>query len=183
MTHIHLAFGMIRQALKRHVLPVLIFDGPPETLKRQPNPQLITAAQMLYERALELATASDGQRQPIAGLAMIGLGRVQREWNDPDGAARYLTEGIELAQKWGETSVVQGYVDLAYVRQAQGDDEGARGALKTAQRLATSPMRCNRISPTSLCKKCAWNLFGATSRLRHAAPRRTIWRDVFARTS
>lgn len=52
LTHIHLAFGMIRQALKKHVLPVPIFDGPPETLKRQPNPQLITAAQMLYERFL-----------------------------------------------------------------------------------------------------------------------------------
>ncbi len=52
MTHIHLAFGLIRQALKRHMLPVLIFDGPPETLKRKPNPQLITAAQMLYERFL-----------------------------------------------------------------------------------------------------------------------------------
>lgn len=52
LTHMHLAFGLIRQALKHHILPVLIFDGPPETLKRQPNPQLITTAQMLYERFL-----------------------------------------------------------------------------------------------------------------------------------
>lgn len=50
MTHIHLAFGTIRSALRNHILPVFIFDGPPETLKRKPNPQLITTAQMLYER-------------------------------------------------------------------------------------------------------------------------------------
>ena len=52
VAHIHLAFGVIRQALKKHILPVFIFDGPPETLKRKPNPQLITAAHMLYERFL-----------------------------------------------------------------------------------------------------------------------------------
>jgi flap endonuclease-1 len=52
MTHIRIALGTIRQALKRHLLPVFIFDGPPESLKRAPNPQLITAAQMFYERFL-----------------------------------------------------------------------------------------------------------------------------------
>lgn len=52
VAHIHIVFGVIRQALKKHILPVFIFDGPPETLKRKPNPQLITAAQMLYERFL-----------------------------------------------------------------------------------------------------------------------------------
>jgi len=52
MTHIHLAFGTIRASLRCHILPVFIFDGPPETLKRKPNPQLITSAQRLYERFL-----------------------------------------------------------------------------------------------------------------------------------
>jgi LuxR family maltose regulon positive regulatory protein len=96
-------------------------------------------AQALYEQALDLATASSEQRQPIAGLAMMGLGRLQKEWNDLDVATRYLTEGIELAQEWGETSVVQGYVDLAHVKQARGDVEGARQALDIAQRLAAKP--------------------------------------------
>ncbi|MHA3964917.1 MAG: XPG/Rad2 family endonuclease, partial [Candidatus Thorarchaeota archaeon SMTZ1-45] len=52
MTHIHLAFGTIRAALKQHILPIFIFDGPPETLKRKPNPQLIATAQLLYDRFL-----------------------------------------------------------------------------------------------------------------------------------
>jgi flap endonuclease-1 len=52
MAHIHITIGLIRQALKRHILPALLFDGPPESLKRKPNPELITTAQMLYERFL-----------------------------------------------------------------------------------------------------------------------------------
>ncbi len=103
-------------------------------------------AQALYEQALELATEQDGQRQPIAGLALIGLGRLLREWNDLDGAAHYLVEGIELAQKWSETSVLQGYVALARVQQARGDAMAAREAIKIARRLAISPdaMQPNR---------------------------------------
>jgi LuxR family maltose regulon positive regulatory protein len=96
------------------------------------------AAQALYEQALELATQQDGRRQPVAGLALIGLGRLLREWNDLDRAARYLAEGIELAQKWSGTSVVQGYVALAHVQQARGDAMAAREAIKIAQRLAAN---------------------------------------------
>ncbi|MHA1949874.1 MAG: hypothetical protein ACXAAO_07565 [Candidatus Thorarchaeota archaeon] len=50
MTHIHLALGTIRAAMKKHLLPVFIFDGPPEALKRSPNPQIINAAQILYDQ-------------------------------------------------------------------------------------------------------------------------------------
>jgi flap endonuclease-1 len=59
MIHITLALGTIRQALKRHLLPAFIFDGPPESLKREPNPQLITAAQTLYERFLTKQDVDD----------------------------------------------------------------------------------------------------------------------------
>lgn len=96
-------------------------------------------AQTFYEQALALATASSGHKQPIAGLAMIGLGRLQKEWNNLEIAARYLTEGIELAQAWSETSVGQGCVELAFVKLALGDVEGAREALKVARRLTGAP--------------------------------------------
>ena len=59
MAHIHIAFGLIRQALKHSILPSLLFDGPPESLKRRPNPELITKAQMLYERFLIRADTYD----------------------------------------------------------------------------------------------------------------------------
>jgi len=48
LSHIPVTLGLIRASLRTHVLPVLVFDGPPENLKRQPNPQLVAAAHDLY---------------------------------------------------------------------------------------------------------------------------------------
>jgi LuxR family maltose regulon positive regulatory protein len=93
-----------------------------------------------YEQALELAIdeQGQGQRQPIAGIALIGLGRLLLEWNDLDGATRHLVEGIELIKKWGEAGAINGYIGLACVKQAQGDVEGAREAIQTAQQPSAS---------------------------------------------
>ena len=48
MIHVTLMIGTIKAAIKQHITPVLIFDGPPERLKRAPNPQLIQQAYELY---------------------------------------------------------------------------------------------------------------------------------------
>ncbi len=49
-SHVRVILNIIRATLRRHVLPVLVFDGPPEVLKRAPNPDLIREANGLYER-------------------------------------------------------------------------------------------------------------------------------------
>ena len=90
----------------------------------------------LYEQALDVAVGEQGKWQPVAGVALVGLGRVALERYDLEAATRYLTEGIELAQNWGEAGAIGGYVDLARARQAQGDELGALEAIETAQRLA-----------------------------------------------
>jgi LuxR family maltose regulon positive regulatory protein len=93
-------------------------------------------AQALYEEALELAVDRQGRRQPIAGVALIGLGRLLHQRNDLEGATRALFEGIELIKRWGEVGALSGYIGLARVRQAQGDAEGARRAMQAAEQLA-----------------------------------------------
>lgn len=93
-------------------------------------------SKMLYEQALDVAVDDQGQWQPVAGVALIGLGRSALERYELEAATRYLTEGIELVQKWGEAGAFGGYVDLARVKQAQGDERGALEAIQTAQRLA-----------------------------------------------
>jgi 5'-3' exonuclease len=45
--------GTIKSAIKQHITPVLVFDGPPETLKRAPNPQLIQQARDTYQIFME----------------------------------------------------------------------------------------------------------------------------------
>jgi LuxR family maltose regulon positive regulatory protein len=93
-------------------------------------------AQALYEEALELAVDRQGRRQPIAGIALVGVGRLLRERNDLEGATRALSEGIELIKRWGEVGALSGYIGLARVRQAQGDAECARRAMQAAEQLA-----------------------------------------------
>jgi len=49
---------------------------------------------------------------------------------------RHLIEGVELVSQWSEAGTFNGYVGLAYLRQAQGDVRGAREAMQTAQQVA-----------------------------------------------
>jgi LuxR family maltose regulon positive regulatory protein len=96
----------------------------------------LNQAKAYYEQALELALDSQGRPRPIAGLALIGLGWLQLEWNDLEGAPQQLMEGIALTNKWSEVASLQGYIDLANAKQAQRDIKGANQAIETARQLA-----------------------------------------------
>ncbi|OQY18768.1 MAG: hypothetical protein B6I34_10295 [Anaerolineaceae bacterium 4572_32.1] len=93
-------------------------------------------ARDVYQQALELATDKQGRRLSIAGMALMGLGELWRERNDLEAAERYLIEGIEQIGQWGEIGALDGYISLAYVRQARGDVNGVRDAIQRAQQLA-----------------------------------------------
>jgi LuxR family maltose regulon positive regulatory protein len=92
-------------------------------------------ARASYEQALERASDSRGRRLPIAGIALMGIGYLLREWNDLAAARRHLVEGIELAAKWEKTGTFTGYISLACVEQALGDQEAARAAIRQAQQM------------------------------------------------
>ena len=93
-------------------------------------------ARECYERALEIATDAQGRRRPVAGMALMGLGDLAREWNDLAAASRYVEEGIALTRQWSIFAALEGYIVLARVRQAQGDADGAGKALEQARQLA-----------------------------------------------
>jgi LuxR family maltose regulon positive regulatory protein len=93
-------------------------------------------AREILERALHLATDSEGGRLPIASEALIGLGDLEREWNDLEAAAGHLAEGITLARQWSELAAFDAYFPLLRVRLAQGDVVGAREALNTSRQIA-----------------------------------------------
>ena len=101
--------------------------------------KLDQAAEM-FRGALKLADqfAGDrGRRPPFAGLASTGLATVLRQWNDLGAAVRSAKEGIKLSSQWGQAEVtMHGYVELAHVLQAQGDDGGVLGALEKAAEVA-----------------------------------------------
>ena len=93
-------------------------------------------AEVLYRRALELATDEEGNQLPIASEPLMGLGEIWREWNDLSLATQYLEQGIDSAQRWAETSALDGYMSLVRVKQSQGDVEGAGNVLLLAQQMA-----------------------------------------------
>jgi LuxR family maltose regulon positive regulatory protein len=93
-------------------------------------------AKAFYEQALERARDGRGYPRPIAGIALMGLGYLLREWNDLEAALSRVVEGIELAAKWEEVGTFTGYISLACVQQALGNQEAAREAIQKARRTA-----------------------------------------------
>ena len=121
----------------------------------------------LYRQALLLAQ----QRPfPAAGLAHVGMGELLYEWDDLDGAMRHLTEGIELGEQSGGTSIVlPGHALLARVKWARGDPEGALRAIRddetTAQGLTPSSRDLNRIVAYGARLRLAQGDLGGAARL------------------
>ena len=87
-------------------------------------------------QALQLATDAQGRRLPIASEALIGLGELEREWNNLEKAEEYLNESIELASQWNELSSFDAYYPLMRLRLAQGDVAAAWEAIETAWKMA-----------------------------------------------
>ena len=93
-------------------------------------------AQDIYQQALSWATDPTGSLLPIAGEALMGLGRLSFEWNDLHAAARHLIEGIQLTGQWSEVGAMDGYISLAHLRRAEGDFAAAQEAIDQARDLA-----------------------------------------------
>jgi flap endonuclease-1 len=70
LLHIGTALGLIRSCMSAHVLPVQVFDGPPELRKRNPNPKLVTQAERLYN---QFTTVRDPYDEDISAML----------WNSP----------------------------------------------------------------------------------------------------
>ena len=96
----------------------------------------LKAARTIYEQALTSARDSQGQLQPISGIALIGLGNIYREWNHFNMARQYYNEGIRLVSQWGEIGALGGYLGLARIKQAEQDFESARQFFQQAQEIA-----------------------------------------------
>jgi LuxR family maltose regulon positive regulatory protein len=136
-------------------------------------------AEALYREALGTAIDDRGQRQPIAGVALIGLGRLNLERHDLEAAERHLTEGIALADRWGEAGTISGYTGLARLRQAQGDGRGALEAVHTALQVAErfDAMEVDDIG-AALCRTRLWIAQGNIEAAARWAEARGLYRDL-----
>ncbi|NWF95605.1 MAG: hypothetical protein HXY34_05650 [Candidatus Thorarchaeota archaeon] len=59
LDHVFIFLSIVRSCLRVGLLPVFVFDGPPETLKRPSNPALVSRAEKLYSDFRESGDSYD----------------------------------------------------------------------------------------------------------------------------
>jgi len=83
-----------------------------------------------YRQALELALQRGGDL-PAVGPAYVGRGKLEYEWNHLEEATALLREGITRCERTGNVrAIMQAQITLAFIRQAQGDADGARAMMQ-----------------------------------------------------
>ena len=94
-------------------------------------------------------TAPPGQAaMPAAGIGYVGMAEVAYQRNELDAAHRLVTEGIPLCRQLNWTQpLAAGLVTLAWIRQANGDPDGAREAMAEAERIALDPAMTGLLNP------------------------------------
>ncbi len=128
-----------------------------------------------YQRAIRLGTKWGGGK-PVPGTSLphVGLASVLYEQNDLAGTDHHLSRGIQLGKLCGEQeNILEGYLALARLRQAQGRVAAADEALEQAIDLAPKddPFRFH-----SAAHLASWQARFALARGDLAAASR--WADV-----
>jgi LuxR family transcriptional regulator, maltose regulon positive regulatory protein len=94
-------------------------------------------AMRMYDQALELAARWGGQSSIALSLVQLGRAGLLYEWDDLEGAALAIQEGIRIGEAWSNARVLVPCLGLsAAVAQALGRWEEARAAIRRAERLA-----------------------------------------------
>jgi ATP/maltotriose-dependent transcriptional regulator MalT len=105
------------------------------------------AAITTCREALELAAAVDPDLSP-AGAAHARLAELLRERDELDAALDHATRGVELCRQHGFAwSLAVALAALAWIRQAQGDPDGARAAMAEAERALPDPRLVDLFNP------------------------------------
>ncbi len=94
--------------------------------------KLHTAAES-YEKAFSLESRHLSMSFSSQGPAYIGMGHLYYEWNNLTLSEKYYKKGIEQLERAGyDLLLVEGYIGLASLRQAQGRMQEATEALAKA---------------------------------------------------
>lgn len=118
-------------------------------------------------RALRQATKPDGTRLPAASFALVGLGKLYRQWNELDKAADFLKQATDLARRYGlEDVMLDSQITLALIMGGQANWERASEAFDHAEQLAQKWGRVRPLERVSLFRAHLWlaqgNLAAAT---------------------
>jgi LuxR family maltose regulon positive regulatory protein len=90
----------------------------------------------LARKAFEMGTDAQGRLTPAAGLALIVIGELHREWNDLATAESELLQAVSLVRHWTESRLVDAFLILGRIRFSRGDLDGMREVLQEARESA-----------------------------------------------
>jgi LuxR family maltose regulon positive regulatory protein len=78
-----------------------------------------------------------GRQLPAVSYVYAALSVMLREWNDLSGAVHYAQAGVDFCRQWGQVEgLADNYVSLAMALLAQGDADGALGAMAAAKQAS-----------------------------------------------
>ena len=130
--------------------PTLTAWGYQDLGKVQRAQGRLDAAAATYRQALEVAAATSRTGLPAAGIAYVGLAEVAYQRNELDTALRHVSEGIGARRQMNFTQpLATGLATLAWIRQAQGDEAGAREAMEEAGKTAPGPGVVGLLNPVA----------------------------------
>ena len=97
-------------------------------------------ARDVYEQALQPTDPTTGRCELApCGYVHVGIGRIQRQWNQLEDALRSVTKGVALCRDWGMAELhALSCIELAHVHQALGQDEASRASIREAIRIMES---------------------------------------------
>jgi len=109
-------------------------------------------AHKTIQQALHLAAERGAEKIPVVGHLHAQMGRLLCEWNDLDAATLHLNSSIELGREyWSDEVLVNAYLNLAQVKQAQGDLDAALDfvdqVIQIAERLNLPQFVANDLAP------------------------------------
>ena len=88
------------------------------------------------QRAVQMATRSDGRVMPAATQAYLGLSGLAYERNELEEAGRHARQAIELGSRWGHPDTLAGaHLMQARLQVVEGDTIAATESLRQAEAL------------------------------------------------
>jgi LuxR family transcriptional regulator, maltose regulon positive regulatory protein len=101
-----------------------------------------------YGELLQITAPPGRPPSPVAGVGRVGRAAVRYQRGDLAAARTDLTDGLPPCRQLSETlTLAAGLTTLAWIRQAEGDQAGAREAIRDAERAGPSPIVASLLNP------------------------------------
>lgn len=129
---------------------------------------LLHQAYEQLEQAIQFAREHESQHAPLVYLIFMQMGEIHYEWNELEGAAHHLRQGLKLGDELGPQNrtlaryLVRGHLALANTIYAQGKVTEAQGHLMQASVLMQQNQLDYLSAQVAATHLRLWSLPGST---------------------